>query len=184
MQAERGYQIARQTDHIIDQIEITRNILHICLRLYSPFDSRVETVRARLESLLQDDIGDTVDMQVWNTFATFYAYRGDAVQLRKMIDMAWPHTQNNKEYHIYTLANLCLADILEGKPTEAVMHYMEAREKALDGGNILAVRQINDDITYLNKHFCSADSETVFSQIQQFVDEIEKIVEEQMKEAS
>jgi tetratricopeptide (TPR) repeat protein len=182
VQATRGYDIAKQTDHVIDQIEITRNILHICFRLYSPFDQRVEGAKNIIDDLINDEIGVTVDMQVWNTYATLYAYRGDAQNLQIMTQKALLHTCGNREYHIYTLANMCLLAVFDGNIAEAIKHYSDVRQMAIDGSNILAIRQMNDDIIYVNNRFNSATSEAVCVYIKPFIDDVEQIIQTQLKE--
>lgn len=182
IQAKRGFDIAKQTDHVIDQIEIARNMLHIRMRQYSPLDQKVGDIKKLIEDLLFDGIGDTVDLQVWNTFATYYAYRGDSANLWAMILKAREHTSNNKEYHIYTLANLCMYYLLEGDMQNSIKYYMEAKDQAMDGSNILAIRQMNDDILFLNKKYPSKVIEEVCSTIKPYVDKVECEIQKQIKE--
>lgn len=182
VQAKRGYNIAKETDHIIDQIEIMRNILHISMRLYSPYDQSVINAIEIINGLIRDDIGETVEMQVWNTFATLYAYRGDTAQLKEMVDKAYQHTVSNREYHIYTLSNMCLFSILEGDVVNAKKYYTETINKANEGNNLLAMRQINDDIQYIDSHFHSSSSETVCCFIAPYINDVESKILSQIKE--
>lgn len=179
-QALKAYNIAKETAHIIDQIEIDRNRLHIYIRLHSPYDTVIDEIKKNIEDLLSDDIGDTVEMQVWNTFGTMYAYRGDYKNLDKMIEKAYPHTVNNSEYHIYTLSNMCLSALLKEKIDDTFKFYDEARCKALEGGNMLAVKQLNDDLLYVCSHYQKSAENLIYRSIEPYINEVNDNIKNQL----
>lgn len=149
VQLQTGYDLAEAADGAALKIEIARNFIHVMLRLHGPHSEEVSEAIKRTGSLLTDDMGPTVNMQLWNTLATVAAYRGDINQLSAFIEKAKTFTEGNVEYQIYTLGNLSMLYALSGDAELSLTCMEGALKMAFDGANRLAMRQIIDDFRYL-----------------------------------
>ncbi len=141
-----GQKLAESVDDRATQLEITRNLVHVRLRLNGVYSHELEEVINRLKNFLSEIQDPTEQMQAWNTLASVAAYRGDLKSLEEMIQKAHPFTIDNCEYHIYTLANQALLEALSQHTKKSIEYLKEALNLARQGQNYLAISQIKDDI--------------------------------------
>lgn len=152
VQLTEGYALAAAIGGPALKIEIARCLVHLRLRMNGPWSEELQDALALTTELYESDMGRTVGMQLWNTFATVAAYRGDVDELSDFIARAEVHTAGNDEWHIYTLENKAFLAALLGDEGLAQLMLTQAVELAAAGGNSLAVRQIFDDLNYVIVH--------------------------------
>lgn len=153
VQLTSAYDLALAGHNPTLQIEATRNLLQVRLRLNGPFSRELEALLARIHALLTDTTNPGEAMQIWNTLATVAAYRLDKESMQESIKRVSSLTQGNAEYHIYTLANMALLSALEHNIDQAIQLLIQSNQLAAQGNNQLAIRQIQDDLTFLSSEF-------------------------------
>ncbi|MBZ5667311.1 MAG: caspase family protein [Acidobacteriia bacterium] len=142
----RAEDLATRGGNGTDQMEICRNLLATTMRCYGPDSQDAVFYYTRLSGMNPDMQGAMQQMQVWNTLATFHAYRGELDKAREALAKAAVLTAGNKEYDIYSIANEGLLRLLRGDIDLGVSQIRKAFRLASVGENVLAVRQIFDDL--------------------------------------
>lgn len=136
-------------DNRLIRLESQRNICHVFLRLRGPFSSELTEALAKIFELSSKEHEDFEQMQILNTLATIYAYRSDRTSLRQTLAEVRPLTEGNKEYEIYTIANQSLLYLLEEDMAKAKESLDQSIKLAEEGGNQLAIKQIQADYDYV-----------------------------------
>lgn len=136
--------IAERGGNSANQLEITRNLIHVAIRTRK---DDLQRLLERARALLAPDMDSTEQMQVWNTLATSAAYLGNLDDLDTSLENATRHTTGNAEYEIYTHGNRALRALIAGDDGGAATALAAAVALARAGENWLAVRQVTDDFT-------------------------------------
>lgn len=145
---------AKIIDLEINLIEGKRNKLQLNIRWKNPFSKVVSELIKELTLLSTDKIGKMEMMQVSNTLATAYIYQKNISKATEYIKIAYGLTKKNREYHIYTLGNQCLLNILEGVDFNTIKLLFQELKKLVDeGNNLFALEQIKDDLNYLYNNY-------------------------------
>ncbi|UXE63271.1 MAG: hypothetical protein KA717_11805 [Woronichinia naegeliana WA131] len=105
-------------------------------------------------------------MQIYNSLATVFAYKGQTKQCLEYINLASEITKGNEEYEIYTLANEALYYLLTNNKDKCLDSASKAVNLAIKGQNYLAVQQIKDDAEYVAQINNRAD---IFSDLLEFL---------------
>ncbi|MCX6345248.1 MAG: caspase family protein [Armatimonadetes bacterium] len=145
-QLKTGLDYAASVDGVSLKLEIIRNLVHVALRLNGPSSPELAQWISKSEEIFRDEMGPTVQMQIWNTLATVAAYRDDQEELLSALRRAAVFTQNNAEYYIYTLGNEALLAVMQSRPRDAAERVREAFCLARVGSNLLAIRQLAGDL--------------------------------------
>jgi tetratricopeptide (TPR) repeat protein/GTPase SAR1 family protein len=150
-QLQQGLKYAVDAGNETNQLENKRNQLHVLMRLEGVETARFNKLLLEISSLDLAKYGEMECMQVYNSLATVFAYKGQAEQCLEYIHLASKITKGNEEYEIYTLANKALYYLLINNKDECLDSANKAVDLALKGQNYLAVRQIKDDAEYVTR---------------------------------
>lgn len=151
VQVSTAHQLAASIGNKAIEFEAYRNLLHIELRLYGPFSSEIENRLKEARTIIQQEIEPVVSLQLWNTLATVFAYRGQVAELKVALTEARHCTETNSEYAIYTWSNTALLAVLERDADTARSAASEALNLARQGRNLLAVKQLYDDMRFVSE---------------------------------
>jgi tetratricopeptide (TPR) repeat protein len=143
--------IAKAIQHHTIELEATRNMIHVRLRLNGSFSAELDRVLDTATSLLRGPTESIEEMQIWNTLATVALYRADLFEARRCIARAAPLTQDNSEYQIYTSANQGLLAVLEGNYQAGAKALVRAVALCRQTRNDLALQQMENDFDYVIK---------------------------------
>jgi tetratricopeptide (TPR) repeat protein len=132
--------------HVTLHLEASRNLLHVLLRRRGPADQECQRQLKYVRECLEADESMFEAMQCWNTIATVHLYNHDVEKTEEALQHAERWTRDNREYHIYTLANRAILRALHDDRDEAMEVAREAVELARSGGNHLAIQQMRTDI--------------------------------------
>lgn len=165
IQLTTAYKLAVNFGDVPTQLEATRNLIHARLRLNGPASIELKKLEERAKKLIEH-VSDPMElMQVWNTFGTVSAYSGDIDQLDRFLRKSHPLTEDNLEYHIYTLANIAMRDGLKDDPASALRELQEAFILAKEGKNYLALKQMRDDLYFAVNEFQTPVFELMYEKL-------------------
>jgi|WetSurMetagenome_2_1015567.scaffolds.fasta_scaffold01125_4 tetratricopeptide (TPR) repeat protein len=174
IQLSNSYRAAEMVDDKSTLLESTRNMLHVHLRLNGPFSTELEETLNKLYIHLSDVPDRTEQMQVWNTLATIAAYRGDIDDLSTKVDLACRYTKGNVEYHMYTLTNQALLAALLNNTDLSLKILLQAFAFAKQGCNYLAIKQMQNDVSYLLRNYGNLALEELANEMNNMIYQYEK----------
>ncbi len=120
-------------------LEINRNLLHAYYRANNK-EKALNHIK-KLEVNYNETQDSYVRMQLLNTLITHYILLQKNMY-KKLLDSAYKLTKNNKEYKIYTYANIALVYLNDHKYKKAKCKILSALKLCHEGQNWLAAKQI------------------------------------------
>lgn len=118
-QLARALSIAADVCGPSQRVEMLRSVAEIHLRRRGPWSPELAETLDLIDSLIDDSMGPTHQMQLWNTLARIATLRGRTQEARVLVENLRQITSDNLEYDIYTNSNEAMIAIMDGDANTA-----------------------------------------------------------------